>query len=144
MRRYAGMNRARDLFGPITALATIRPPGPSFADWRRFLEECREAGIAAVEGSQFSTPLGYALLKRWRWLEDSERMGVPYEQAEAAFCAAIDREREAYGRADRERAETAARTLAERDGKNRRRNGRAPIDDAAADDIFTYAEERLG
>ena len=139
------MKSARNLFGPMTALATIRPPGRSYADVRRFLEDCRKAGVAAVIESkdgqptaEFATPLGPALLRLWRWVEDSERMGIPYEAAEASFNAAIERDRDAFTTSMLEQQRTSARARHERDNKNGKRRS-----DPDADALLAYAEETI-
>ena len=141
------MNRVSDLFGPLKALARIRPPcelarpgaenlehyipgvmphrGPcrgSYAEWHRFLDECLEAGIATTYTDQegehfrgFATPLGFALLRRWRWLRDSEAQGLPYEDAELAFTAAFERDREALIEAANRQEIDAALAALEKD-----------------------------
>ena len=121
------MNTLRELLGPTASLAHIRPPGPSYAEWHRFLREAEEAGLASTTGSArgvssglLASPLGYALLRRWRWLKESEDRGIPYAEAEAAFEAAIDRDRDALiGTAkeqDRRRAAAIAETEKKRKG----------------------------
>ena len=123
------MMKLSDLLGPTAKLAHIRPPGPSYAEWHRFLAECEEAGLASTEANArgistglLASPLGYALLRRWRWLKEAEDRGIPYAQAEAAFEAAIDRDRDALiGTAkeqDRHRAAAIAETEKKRDGKS--------------------------
>lgn len=103
----------QELLGTLKALAHIRPPKRNFADWDRFLEQCREAGVAAVYGNErgemtggFVTPLGYALLRRWRWLRDSRAAGLDYEAAEMAFYVGLERDKAALTAAEREREKT--------------------------------------
>lgn len=141
---HAKMHKTSELVGAMGALAHIKPPARSFSDWRRFLDEAREAGVAALDGNeQFATPLGFALLRRWRWLEDAERRGLRYEEAETAFAAAIERDsaalKEAMKQADRQRA----RAMSERDGKKPKPTRNGAIFDQEYDDesagIFEHA-----
>ena len=129
-----------DLLGPLKALRSIQPPKGSYADWDRFLEECRKAGIAALDkpGGVFATPLGYALLRRWRWLKESRERGIPYQEATVAFDAMVERDRDASLAGDRDRMQTAARAMRERDGGKRGRRA-AP----ESEDLLEYADERF-
>jgi len=131
------MTSARQLLGPMTTLAEIRPPGRSFAEWHRFLEECREAGVAALTEDRraFATPLGYALLRRWRWLEDAEQRGLRYDDAERAFSAAIERDSAALKASLEETERARARAMQERDPRAARRKARD------ASDLLDYADE---
>lgn len=116
--RETVMHRAKDLFGPLTALAKIKRPGPSYREWHRFLSDCQKAGVAALvsqDPPQFATPLGFALLRRYRWLKDSEERGIPYEQAEQQFCAEIERDRGGLYAAAIAQERQRARALRERD-----------------------------
>jgi hypothetical protein len=128
------IKRISDLLGPMRALAHIRRPGPSYADWHRFLEQCRAAGVAGIYGGSdarnrdfqgFATPLGWPLLRRWRWLRDCEERGLPFAEAEQLFRASIERDGNALASADQERAAALA-------------NVKAEID---ADDILLHAGE---
>ena len=129
------MQRASELLGSMRALAHIRPPGGSYADWHRFLEQCREAGVAAIlapsggkddgEFHGFATVLGLALLRRWRWLRDCEKRGVPFEEAEALFQVGIERDKDALTAAEQERVDAVARVRDELD----------------ADDVLMHAGE---
>lgn len=119
------MNTIKELFGPLRALAHIRPPKRSYADWHRFLEQCREAGVAAIlrdpKGTEadfrgFATPLGFALLRRWRWLRDSEARGLAYDNAEIEFQTSFERDRKALIEAGQQAQTTAHRAIRERDG----------------------------
>lgn len=116
------MRRLSDELGTSRVIARIRAPGRSYADWHRFLEECREAGLAAVYGdangesrAEFVTPFGYALLRRFRWLRDAEAMGLPYEEAEAAFGVGMERDADALRRADEDREASMLRAMQERE-----------------------------
>ena len=131
------MRTARELLGPMVALAHIKPPGPSFAEWRRFLEDCREEGVAALteDRQAFATPLGYALLRRWRWLEDAEANDVPYYEAERAFSASVERDSEALRTSLIETERARARAMAERDPRATRRKTRTPTSS------FSYADD---
>jgi hypothetical protein len=121
------MKSIGELFGPVRSLSHIRPPEGSYADWHRFLDECREAGIAAVyegEGRHnepefhgFATVLGVALLRRWRWLQESEARGIPYAEAESAFAAAIERDSAAIAESAHLQAGASARAAREREKK---------------------------
>jgi len=132
------MRRASELLGSMRALAHIRPPcalaaagkgnhdGPckgSYADWHRFLEQCRDAGVAAILAPQdgkddgkfhgFATALGLALLRRWRWLRDCEALGVPFDQAEQLFQVSMERDKDAITKAEQERVAALARAQEE-------------------------------
>lgn len=133
------MTRLQDLLGPLRQLEHIAPPGPSYAAWERFLEDCRAEGVAALlpdssgqSAPLFATPLGYALLRRYRWLEESQRLGMPYQEAERAFTAAIERDSAALAEAEHERQRRLARAMRERDK-------RRPADDA--DEIFARVDK---
>src|SRR5262252_10293048 len=104
------LRRASELIGHMRSLAHIRPPKGSYADWHRFLEQCRAAGVAAIIGPAdgkddgkfhgFATPLGFALLRRWRWLRDCEKRGVPFEEAEQLFQVGMERDKDALAQAE--------------------------------------------
>jgi hypothetical protein len=93
------MKSVRQLMGGACALSRIKPPGPSFADYRRWIDECIEAGVVVVEADKQGRPARYsgvfaqAIAKRIAWLQDALQRGIPYAEAEAAFDAAIDRAR---------------------------------------------------
>ena len=147
--------RVSVLFGPVAELATIRPPGApdkwrdltaeqlekarkgSYADTRRFLEDCREAGVSALteDHKNFATPLGLALLKLWQWCEESESRGIPYHEAVMARNASIERERGATAESIAETARRAAAARSERDPKTKARG--------KADELFGYADETI-
>lgn len=102
----------------MRALAHIRPPGRSYADWLRFLEQCREAGVGAIYRDKedfqgFATPLGFTLLRRWRWVRDSVAKGLEYDQAELAFDAGLERDKEALIDAEKQQGEAAAKAREE-------------------------------
>jgi hypothetical protein len=126
----------------MVELARIKPPGRSYADWRRFLEDCRQAGVAAIladsrgqSTGDFATPLGYALLRRWRWLQEAEERGLRYEDAERAFDAAIERDRDALAASMREQEHRRAKAVRERESARRRKGG----DDS--DELLSHATE---
>jgi hypothetical protein len=111
---------------PTDALARIKPPARSFADWERFLNECEAAGLCSTIANSygestgiFASPVAYALLRRWRWLRYCREKGISYEAGEALFDEGIEK-------ADRERRN------AERSNKG----------DSVADAVFSYARER--
>lgn len=112
--------------GAMRSLEFIRPPDPNYGDWRRFLEQCREAGVSAIYVNEhgkfvgFSCPLGMPLLRRWRWLQDAEDRGLAYEDAEAQFGASIERDRDALREAEAERVDSANRATAERERQRKR------------------------
>jgi hypothetical protein len=87
----------------------------------------------------FDGPLGYALLRRWRWIQDARDRGISYGEAEAEFSALIDRERAALKAAERERARIAAKTLAERNSSKYRKTAAEDVDD-----LLEYGAKRLG
>jgi hypothetical protein len=64
----------------------------SFADWEAFLVAHR-APPSTREKPQFGGPWGYAMRKRWDWLQDALDRGIDYQAAEGAFDAVVDRER---------------------------------------------------
>lgn len=131
------MNRLSDLLLPESKIMNIAPPYGSFEDWDRFLEQCREAGVMALEYGQL-TPIAAALLKRWRWVRESRERGIPYQEAATAFDAAIERERDAMRATMKSSAIAAKRAREERDGRKR---GRAA---GESDDLLEYAGGRLG
>lgn len=151
LNRNGGLVRVWKLLGPTSALAEIKPPDlKSYDDWERFLEECRVAGAAAVYKDretgeatpEFAGPLGFALLRRWRWLQDARERGIPFYQASAAFDAAIDRDREAVLEAIRQQAARRQKAMAERDGK--RQSTRATNnEDISNAEFFELRDEAL-
>jgi hypothetical protein len=136
------LHALRESLGELSALRKIRPPGRSYADWRRFLEECREAGVAGLVSEhppRFANFLGPALLRRWRWVEESERMGIPFEEASRAFDAAIERDGESLNGAMAQQQRTRYSAERERDAAKTGRR-RVPRD---ADALFAYADEAI-
>jgi hypothetical protein len=136
--RRDGMKRVSELLGPMRSLGEICPPARSFADWRRFLEEARQAGVAGLENQDppvFATPLGYSLLRRWRWLEESERRGLTYEAAEAWWKATADRENDALEESMRSQDRTRARAMAERE------SFRKPSQESVRGEMHAFADE---
>lgn len=135
------MNSIRELLGPTANMADIRSPGPSYAEWHRFLDECEEAGLASTIGTErgidtgrLGSPLGFALLRRWRWLKDSEERNIPYEVAEAAFTAAMDRDHDAL--VEHAHAQDRRRAAAIREKQSAEtvaKNARKFFDEAMAD-----------
>lgn len=129
------LKQAKEQFGAMRALRHIRPPRltckpghthdgacrSTYDEWRRFLEQCRAAGVAAIYTDDdgtfrgFATPLGYALLKRWRWLTDCEARGVNEEEAEREWLVRYERDKDALLQSEREREEAVQRALHERD-----------------------------
>jgi hypothetical protein len=64
----------------------------SFEDWREFLVEHR-APPSPPEKPEFGGPFGFAMQKRWDWLQDALARGIPFQEAEQAFSDAVDRAR---------------------------------------------------
>lgn len=130
------MKRFRDLAGGSSALARIKPPGPSYADWRRWIDDCIAERVIGIEVDKQGRPVRYvgvfaqAIAKRIAWLQDALQRGIPYQEAEAAFDAACDREKaqeyRAASRFDLAVAEAASSYAAERRAKKRRE--RRPVD----------------
>lgn len=115
------MRKVSDLANTGTSLARIKPPGESFEDWHRFLEECRAEGVSdpvvTTDGSfvGFASPFGLALLKRYRWLTDAEARGICFEQAAYEWEAMIERDGEQVRHAETERLRTVVKAQRERD-----------------------------
>lgn len=124
------------LLGATGKLAAIAPPGRSYGDWKRFLDECEAAGIIANVGddgkAELAGPLSFALVRRWRWLHESCELGLSFEDAERSWNAGVERERAAIRESLEEQDRRRAAAMRERDGKNpnRRRN-----------DLLGYARE---
>jgi hypothetical protein len=136
------LHTLHETLGELTALRKIRPPGRSYDDWRRFLEECREAGVAALTSEhppRFANFLGPALLRRWRWVEESERMGIPFEEASRAFDAAIERDSDAMNGAMAHQQRMRQSAERERDAA---KTGRRRVP-RSADELFDYADEAI-
>lgn len=139
----------------LAELRSIRPPDASFDDWERFLEDCREAGLAALLGpsedsTRFANWLGLPLLKRWRWVQDAKRRGIDFRTAARAFDEMCERDAERM-RKDAAAYEAAKQRVKEEKKQSRRRprgstlDGYQPEpDDDDPDLIMKYAEERLG
>lgn len=118
------MNTIKQLFGPMAALATIKPPGRSYSDVRRFLRECEDAGLSGWQTDRNghatkepATPLTFALLRLYRMVDEGEQRGIPYQEAELAFNVAIERDRQAHAESMAQQQETARRARAERNPK---------------------------
>ena len=144
------MKSARSIMAGACALSRIKPPGPSFADYRRWIDDCIEAGVVVVEADKqgravrYSGVFAQAIAKRVAWLQDALQRGIPYSEASDAFDAACDREsaqaRGAMERRDRNVADTAAEYAAERRAKKRRE--RRPADGYQPDaEMQTFADE---
>lgn len=141
------LHRISALFGSMTGLATIKPPGRSFEDWERFLREATP--VAAFGPHDDAGPLGRALYRRKRWLENARAQGLTFQQADAAWNADYDRERaeilESLKKTD------ATRASAMRETENRRGKRPAPtsadlFDRSAgdydwSDQMHTFANE---
>lgn len=112
--------------GSLRALAFIRPPDDNFPDWHRFLDQCNAAGVTSIYADEhgkfvsFGTPMGMPLLRRWRWLQDAERRGLSFEEAEAAFELEIERDKDALLTAEAERQHSANRASLERERHHQR------------------------
>ena len=120
------MNTIKQLLGPMAALANIKPPGRSYADVRRFLRDCEDAGLSGWETDRAgratnvpATPLTFALLRLYRMVDEGEERGIPYQEAEIAFNAAIERDRQAHAESMRLQQEHAQRARAERNPKSK-------------------------
>lgn len=144
------MMSASRLLGAMRAVATIPPPARSFEDWERFLEACREAGMTGYDDArrEFATPLGEALLKRWRWLRDARARGLDFETASDEFDRSVDVARaEAQSRMSEAEKVRARHTLEATDARRQRRNNRnRTINDRDrepdwSDQMHTFAEE---
>lgn len=84
--RTDDISSIQSLLGPMMKLPSIRKPQSSLEDWQRFLNDCDEAGISGVtDKGQFSTPLGYALYRRWRWLAYAKENSLSFAAAEVAW-----------------------------------------------------------
>jgi hypothetical protein len=75
--------------------------------------------------------MGYAMRRRWDWLQDALERGIEYRAAEAAFDAAVDRERGADAAMGGEPNARAARRA--------QRAGQAPDADA----LFAHADAAI-
>jgi len=131
------------LIGPAMKIRSIAPPGPSYADWKRFLDECEAAGLVAVVDdagkATAAEPFGMALLRRWRWLHDSIAAGLEYEQAEAAWVAGMEREQAAMAESMRVSDRNRAAAIREREGEKRDKR-RARAADGYQRDPLDYAK----
>jgi hypothetical protein len=76
-----------DVLGPMREMATIKPPGKTLDDWERFLRQAAEVAL--------DSPLGFALMKRKRWLNHARAANMTYEAAELAWSGARAPETEA-------------------------------------------------
>lgn len=120
------MKLLRGLLGPLSALETIRPPGSSFEDCERFLEDARAAGVASlaadrdgVSRAEFGTPLGMALLRLYRWMKDARANGLTYDQAKRAWAASFEREAAALQESARQTDARRVKAASERNGPAR-------------------------
>jgi len=121
------LSKLSTLIGPMGGLKDIRPPGRSFGDWERWL---REVAPIALD-----SPLGFAIIRRKRWLDDARRRGLVYEQAEQEWNATYERDAAAISASLHRQDQQRARALRERDGKRR------PPEDA--EPLFDYADEMI-
>ena len=108
----------------MTELAKIRPPGRSFEDWERFLREA--APVAAYETEGTAAPLGRALWKRKRWLENAREKGLTYQDADAAWNADYERERAAIVESLQRNDTQRAAAMRERENPRSRRRADRP------------------
>lgn len=145
------MKRISDLMGGTKALAKIKPPNRSYEDWRRFINDCIEAGVIVVEADEKGLPVRYsgvmanAIARRIGWLCDSQGR-IPYREAEEQFNAAIERSRAAERQSSRHVEEKRAKAISETAEQRKRRtrrpqDGYAPTDEA--DLLMDYANEQI-
>lgn len=131
------MKRIGEMVGIDGRLASIDsgPPWYSYQDVERFLNDCNEAGLLRTTGDEprFEGIFGYGLLKLWRFVRDNKGKH-PFELAMIAFDAEIEAGRRALRAHHEQERQRAARAIAERDGKAKRK---------ASDDLLGYATERL-
>jgi hypothetical protein len=136
------------LFGSMTGLASIKPPGRSFEDWERFLREA--IPIASMEREGIAAPLGRAFFRRKRWLENAREKGLTFQQADAAWNADYERERAAILESLKQTDAQRVSAMREReDPRGRRRSARpsAELFDRAdeapdwSDQMQTFATE---
>lgn len=137
---------AREMYGwNARELADIRPPEATFEDWLRFINEWNEKGGAKLdERERFAGPMGMALLKRWRWVQDARARGLTFTEASIAFDAMIERERDSFSKMQRDRERQLAKAIEERNEEKQRgrRRGRAENGyQRDGDDLWNHAEE---
>jgi hypothetical protein len=96
-RDLGNLRPLSELLGPLKALATIEPPcrkhgpPPSLEQWEAWLKECDEAGISGVYQRpdnprrwHFTTVLGLAFLRRWKWVRDNAELRLADGEAQEA------------------------------------------------------------
>lgn len=108
----------------------------SYSEWREMLLANRAARSTEAK-PMFGGPLAAALRKRWDWLEDSQRLTIPYAEAAEAFENAVHRA--TYESDEIERKAEAARASTLDTGKRTRRQHQADN----ADKLVDYANERI-
>jgi hypothetical protein len=62
----------------------------SYGEWREMLLDNR-AATSSENDPRFGGPVAVALRKRWDWLEESQRLAIPYREAADAFENAAHR-----------------------------------------------------
>ena len=80
-----GLVKLGEVLGPMRDIARIKPPGKSLDDWERFLRESAEVAL--------DSPLGFAIMKRKRWLNRARATNITYEAAERAWDGSAPHER---------------------------------------------------
>lgn len=78
------MRKVAALFGPMRALAAIKPPGRSLDDWERFLRQASEVALHAPGKAELG-PLGISLIERAKWLKHAQANSYTWLKAERAW-----------------------------------------------------------
>lgn len=115
------MKRLGDLLKPSTALAKIPPPGRSYAGIERWAKDCEDAGLASTiidergrDTGILASPWAIGIARLRREARAARDEGLPYEEFELRFNAAIDRDRQASREAMKRNERTVARAVKER------------------------------